>query len=250
MDFSPGSRLGAYEIQEQIGRGGSGTVYKALHAGLARYAALKVLPERFAQEPAFLHRFQREARIVASLRHPNILSVYDFGEQHGVFYIVTEFVPGGTLRDLLGRPMPLPRALTLATPMANALDYAHNHGILHRDIKPANILLREDGKPVLADFGLANILATHNELTPIGSVVGTPQYMSPEHASSEQIDARSDVYSFAVMLYEMMTGSVPFDEESPAATIVAHLYAPCPPPSARNPDLPEQIDAILLRALA
>jgi serine/threonine-protein kinase len=249
VEIGPGSRIGTYVIQERIGRGGSGTVYRAFHPGLERYAAIKILPERFANDPVFLQRFQREARIIASLRHPSILAVYDFGDQDGLAFIITEYVGGGTLRDLLGAPIPLQRVVTLATPLANALDYAHNHGVLHRDIKPANILLREDGKAVLADFGLANIIAAGSHLTPSGAVVGTPQYLSPEHAGSDQMDARADVYSFGIMLYEMLTGTVPFDEESPTATIVAHLYQPCPSPLSRNPDLLPQVEPVLLKAL-
>ena len=168
MSVRPGMRIGQYQISERIGRGGMATVYRAYHADLDREVAIKVLPEFFAEDPEYRQRFQHEARAVARLKHPNILEVFDYGNQDGVAYIVMELADGGTLAESLGSPMRLEDGLAILEPLAAALDYAHSRGILHRDIKPANIFLREDRTPVLADFGLSRMAGSSPRLTASG----------------------------------------------------------------------------------
>jgi serine/threonine protein kinase len=231
MSLRPGMRLGPYEVVDRIGRGGMANVYRAYHAALDREVAIKVLPEFFAEDPEYRQRFQHEARAVARLKHPNILEVFDFGNQDGTAYIVMEFAEGGTLADALGAPMRLEDVLNLLEPLAAALDYAHSRGILHRDIKPANIFLRRDGTPVLADFGLSRMAGSHQRLTASGVVMGTPEYMSPEQVGDRPLGTASDRYSFAVVAYEMFTGRVPFQSESFATVLVSHMTRPMPPGS-------------------
>ncbi|TMD25432.1 MAG: serine/threonine protein kinase, partial [Chloroflexi bacterium] len=223
MKLQQGDSLGAYRVLERIGRGGMATVYRAYHPALDRYVAIKVLPDFFADDPDYRERFQQEARSVARLKHPNILEVFDFGSEDGIAYLVLELVEGGTLADRLGKPMDLRDAIDVLEQLAGALDHAHQHGILHRDIKPSNILLRADGTPVLADFGLAKMAGSLRRLTGSGTVMGTPEYMSPEQAADEPLGPASDLYSFAIVAYEMLTGRVPFQGDTPAATLLSHV---------------------------
>jgi putative two-component system response regulator len=198
----------------------------------------------------YLQRFQHEARLVARLKHPNILDVFDFGYEDGVPYIVMELVEGGTLAQYVGAPMPLGDVLAVLEPLGRALDYAHARGILHRDIKPSNILLRRDGSPVLADFGLSRLAGATRRLTATGTVMGTADYMSPEQATDDAVGAASDRYSFAVVAYEMLTGHVPFVSESSAAVLVAHVTRPVPTPSELQGELLAHVEAVLRRGLA
>jgi eukaryotic-like serine/threonine-protein kinase len=170
MEVVPGEQLGQYRVVEQIGRGGMATVYKAFQPALNRYVAIKVLPAFYAEDPRFLERFRQEAQTVSQLRHPSILSVFDFGEQDGVTYMVSELLPGGTIEKYLGQPLSVERALELLEPVASALDYAHARGVIHRDIKPSNILLTDDDTPVLSDFGVARMVAGTNRLTGSGAM--------------------------------------------------------------------------------
>src|SRR5690349_17887581 len=250
MSLRPGMRLGPYEVIDQIGRGGMATVYRGYHAALDREVAIKVLPEFFAEDPEYRERFQLEARAVARLKHPNILEVFDFGNQDGTAYIVMEFAEGGTLADALGAPMRLEDVLNLLEPLAAALDYAHSRGILHRDIKPANIFLRRDGTPVLADFGLSRIAGSHPRLTASGVVMGTPEYMSPEQVGDRPLGTASDRYSFAVVAYEMFTGRVPFQSESFASVLVSHMTRPMPTAHELSGELSAHVESVLRRALA
>src|ERR1700682_2096114 len=211
--------LGSYRILERIGRGGMATVYRAHHEGLERYVAIKVLPDFFAEEEVYRERFQHEARSIGRLKHPNILEVFDYGQEEGVTFIVMELVEGGTLEDRLGAPMELEDVVRTLEPLAGALDYAHARGIMHRDIKPSNILLQKDGTPVLADFGLALMAGSTRRITATGMVMGTPEYMSPEQAADEPLGPASDRYSLAVVAYQMLTGRVPFDADTPAAVL-------------------------------
>jgi serine/threonine protein kinase len=243
-------QVGQYQLIEEIGRGGMAIVYRAHHPGLGIDVAIKVISTQFAADDQFVARFRLEAQSVARLRHPNILQVYDFGEDLGTAYLVSQFVDGGSLWDKLGSPLPTHYVNQLATKIASALDYAHSHGILHRDIKPGNILLTKEGDPILADFGLAKILERPSHLTDAGTVLGSPEYMSPEQALGHDIDERSDVYSLAVVIYEMLTGSPPFECETPTRTILAHAYDPLPSPRLKNPNLTEQVERVLIRALA
>ena len=251
MALTPGTMVGPYRIVEQLGKGGMATVYKAHQAALARYVAIKVLPEFLAEEPGFAERFQQEAVAVAKLRHPNILAVFDYGSQDNVAYIVNEFIDGGTLGDQVGKPLPVEYVAEVLRPVASALDYAHARGILHRDIKPSNILLSHDGTPVLADFGLAKMLERGGPaLTQSGMIVGTPEYMAPEQCSGEQVGPPADIYSLAVVAYEMLTGRPPFMAATPAAVIMAQLHNELPPPRSVNPGISSEVEAVLLKGLA
>ena len=251
MTLHSGSAIGPYMLMERIGRGGMATVYRAYQPALDRDVAIKVLPEYFAEDATYRERFQHEAQAIARFRHQNILEVFDFGVEDGTAYIVMELVEGGTLAEQLGRrPMELKTALALLLPLGSAVDYAHSKGILHRDIKPSNILLRKDGTPVLADFGLAQLAGAVRRLTAVGSVMGTPEYMSPEQASDQPLGPASDLYSLAVVAYEMLTGRVPFEANTPAAVLLSHITRPMPAPRELKGELLAQVEDVLRRALA
>jgi hypothetical protein len=245
-----GSQLGQYRIVERIGQGGMATVYKALQPGLNRYVAVKVLPALRAEDPEYLERFQREAQTVSRLRHPSILAIFDYGEQDGITYMVSELLPGGTLEQYVGSPLTISRAVRLLAPVAAALDYAHGQGIVHRDVKPSNILLAEDGRTVLGDFGVARMLSGSPQLTSTGMLLGTPTYMAPEQAAGRPATPASDCYALGAVLYQLLTGRPPFVADSPMAVALAHLHQPPPMPRRINPDLPEAAERVLLRALA
>jgi len=251
VKLEPGTNLGPYRIVAEAGRGGMASVYKAHQAALARYVAIKVLPDFFATEPGFRERFQQEAVAVAQLRHPNILAIFDYGDTDGVTYIVTEFVDGGTLAEQMGKPLPLEYAVEILNPIAGALDYAHRRGVLHRDIKPSNVLLQHDGTPVLSDFGLAKMMMSSTQrLTQSGMIVGTPEYMSPEQCAGEELTPAADQYSLAVIAYEALTGRVPFTAATPVAVLMAQMQNALPPPRTINPDLSDGVAAVLLKGLA
>jgi putative two-component system response regulator len=226
------------------------TVYKARHEALDRVVAIKVLPEFFAETDEYRTRFLEEARSIARLSHPNILDVYDFGEEGGIPYLVLEFVDGGSLADRLGQPMALREALQILKPLASAIDYAHEQGVLHRDINPSNILLRRDGTPLLADFGLARILSSITRTTSPGTVMGTPLYMSPESTSDAEVGPASDHYSLAVVAYQMLTGRLPFEGDTPLAVLMSHLTKPMPPAIELEGELSAHVEAVLDKALS
>jgi putative two-component system response regulator len=250
MSLPEGFTLGPYQIVARIGRGGMATVYKAHHAALDRDVAIKVLPDFFAEDEAYRERFQQEARSVAHLKHPNILNVFDFGQERGITYLVLELVEGGTLADRLGRPVHLEDVIRIMRPIASALDHAHSQGVLHRDIKPSNILLHRDGTPVLADFGLAKMAGATRSLTATGTVLGTPEYMSPEQGAGEPIGPPSDRYSLAVVAYEMLTGRVPFEADTPAAVLLSHINKAVPPTRELVGELSLHVEDALRKALA
>jgi serine/threonine-protein kinase len=249
-EVSSGQMLGNCRILEQIGQGGMGTVYRAFQPSLDRVVAVKVISPLLVGDATALTRFRREAQTVASFRHPNILTVYDFGEQDGVTYLVMEFAGGGTLRSRMGTPLSLPDAVALLRPIASALDYAHARGVVHRDVKPANVLIHDDGTLVLSDFGLAHQPTGLQHLTASGLLVGTPAYMAPEQGRSSQVGPSADLYALGVMAYELLTGSVPFSGETPVSIMLAHIQDPLPPARERNPGLPRDVDGVLQQALA
>jgi len=250
MDDLVGQRLGSYELREAVRRGGMSTVYKAWQPSLDRWVAVKVLAR--PGDPQFARRFQLEARSIARLQHPNIIPIYDYGEQDGQLYLVVAYVESGrTLADLVGEPMEPVRAVELTMHFLAGLGYAHERGIIHRDVKPSNILLPSPVWPMLADFGIAKLLSSEQtRLTQQGLVVGTAAYMAPEQAFGLEVDARTDLYASGIVFYEMVTGRVPFEADTPVAALMKQAYEEPPPPREVNPDLPAEAERILLRALA
>jgi tRNA A-37 threonylcarbamoyl transferase component Bud32 len=252
MTFVVGENVGPYRIIQQLGQGGMATVYQAYHAALDRYVAIKVLHPAFLQDPSFLKRFQREAKAVARLEHPNIVPVYDFAEQAGQPYLVMKYIEGDTLKARLhsGR-LTKEEGLHIVEATGSALSYAHQRGVLHRDIKPSNILLSPDGSIYLADFGLARMGEAGESTLSADVMLGTPQYISPEQARGEKaLDAGTDIYSFGVVLYEMVVGRVPFNADTPFSIIHDHIYKPLPIPSRINPRVPPEVERVLLKSLA
>lgn len=248
-----GQTFGSYILEEPLGSGGMGEVYAARHVRLTkRRAAVKVLPSYLANEPEFLRRFEAEANAAASLDHPNVLGLWEYGEHEGMPFLVMPLIPGGSLKELLERrgPLTMPEASRILTQIAAALDYAHGRGLLHRDVKPANILLTEEGRPVLADFGIAKVMeGAQTQITRAGTGIGTPEYMAPEQLEGNA-ERRSDLYSLGVVLYQMLTGKVPYSGSTPYAIAYQQLEAPLPSLRAANPRVPVAAERVLERALA
>lgn len=250
-----GHTLGKYELFALLGVGGMARVYQAKQTNLDRFVALKVMHSHLAVETEFISRFQREAAAVAQLRHSHIVQLHDFDIDDEQYYMVMEYIDGPTLkaelesRLLQSQPFSIPTVVQLLNALASAVDYAHLRGMVHRDIKPANIMFTNDGQIVLTDFGIVRMVgATFNTNT--GFLAGTPAYMSPEQGQGKRGDERSDVYALGVILYEMLTGSPPFQADTPLAVIKQHIEAPLPPPRSLNPAITPEIEDVLLKALA
>lgn len=252
MPFRQGENVGPYRIIEQLGQGGMATVFKAYHPALDRYVAIKAMHPAFMQDPQFLRRFQREARVVAKLDHPNIVPVYDFADQAGQPYLVMKFIQGETLKAVLDRGWPSEeRILEIVPSVGSALSYAHEQGVLHRDIKPSNVLLTENGGVFLADFGLARIAEAGQSTLSGDQLIGTPHYISPEQARGEQdLDEGTDIYSLGIVLYQLCVGRVPYSSDTPFSIIHDHIYTPLPLPRSINAKIPEDLEKVLLKALA
>ena len=257
MQNFEGQSIGRYHIIEPLGEGGMAVVYKAYDTHLECEVAVKVirtenLPQSGVERA--LKRFEREAKAVARLTHPNIVKVTDYGEEDGKPYLVMPFLPGGTLKQLIKErgQIPWQEAARILIPIAEALAYAHDEKVIHRDIKPSNILLTRSGQPMLTDFGVAKIIEDEatQDLTGTSATVGTPEYMAPEQITSKTVDARADLYSLGVVFYEMITGRKPFEADTPLAVLFKHASDPLPRPSQFVPDLPEKVEQFLFKTLA
>jgi len=242
---------GRYEVVELIGKGGMSSVFKAHDRLLERIVAIKVLHPHFTQDEEYVERFRREARSVAQLSHPNIVTVIDRGEDAGRQYIVFEYVEGENLKQLLERtgPMPVRDALIMALQMARALSFAHGRGLIHRDVKPQNVLLNADGAAKMTDFGIARSVDVQG-VTITGTVLGTSEYIAPEQARGQQVDAQTDVYSLGVVLYELLTGGVPYDGDNFVTVALKHVNEPVPSVLEHRPDAPPRLALAIERAMA
>ena len=247
-----GKNINRYHILEQLGQGGMAIVYKAFDTRLERNVALKVIRSGRETSKKFLARFEREAKSLAQLNHPNIVKVLDYGEQDGLPFLVMEYISGGTLKEKIGIPMTEKEALDFIIPIANALGYAHGKGIIHRDVKPANILISDSGQPMLSDFGIAKLLEIEagQTLTGTGVGVGTPEYMAPEQATSKDFDHRVDIYALGIVLFELLTGKKPYQADTPMAVLLKKANDPLPDPRTMNPNLSEKTAANPLKSFA
>jgi serine/threonine protein kinase len=248
-----GSQLGAYTIQEYIGRGGMGVVYRAEHVGLGRRVALKLLAPELAENQSFRERFVRESRMAAAIDHPNVIPIYEAAEVDGTFFIAMRYVDGVDLREILHTQgaLDLDRALLVLGQVAGALDAAHAAGLVHRDVKPGNILVvRGFDHCYLTDFGLTKAVSSDTNFTATGQFVGTTDYVAPEQIEGKELDRRTDVYSLGCVFYECLTGEPPFRRETDMAVMWAHIQEPAPRLSAQRPDLPAHLDDVLATAMA
>src|ERR671924_1345368 len=241
---------GRYRILRKLGTGGMANVYLAEDEVLGRRVAIKILNDRHALDQQFVERFRREAKNAASLSHPNIVSIYDRGEAEGTYYIAMEYLDGRSLKELIVArgPAPVNVAIDYARQILAAIRFAHRHGIVHRDIKPHNVLVDGEGRLKVTDFGIAR--AGASQMTEAGSIIGTAQYLSPEQARGAPVDQTSDLYSTGVVLYELLTGGVPFTGDSAVEIAMKHLSAVPTPPSELRPEVPHDLDLVVLRALA
>src|SRR4051794_18432118 len=241
-----------YELEELVGKGGMSSVYRAKDRLLERTVAIKMLHEHYSRDDDYVERFRREARAAAQLSHPNIVTVIDRGEADGRQFIVFEYIDGDNLKSLVdvGGQLPIEQAVALAHQIARALAFAHEHGLVHRDVKPQNVLLNGDGRAKVTDFGIARSLDVKHGMTQTGTVLGTSDYIAPEQAQGQTVSAQTDVYSLGVVLYELLTGEVPFPGENFVAVAMRHINEPPPSARARRPDVSPRLDAALQRAMA
>jgi len=245
-----GNMIGQYRIVEAIGQGGMATVYKAYQSSFDRHVAIKVLSRMLSDDPTFVKRFQREAKVIARIEHRFIVPLYDYGEESGVYYIVMRLIEGGTLRrKMFYDKVDLPTTAHIIGQVAEALDFAHTRDVIHRDLKPSNILLDERGNAFLTDFGIAKMLGSSTQVTQSG-VVGTPSYMSPEQCQGKTLGPPSDVYALGAILFEVLTGTVPYESDTPLSVMYMHVKDPIPSARALNSKLPAGIDKVFLRVLA
>jgi serine/threonine protein kinase len=250
--YHTGRILGKYQLLGLIDRGGMAEVYKSYHPELERDLAVKILYPHFTDVPGFVERFRREAKAAAALRHPNIIQIFDFAHtEDGLYYMVLEYIDGQPLESFLNAqaPLTLSQTLTLFRQIASATQYAHDHGLIHRDIKPANILLDKKGQAYLTDFGIAQIMGM-SRLTQTDTKAGTPIYMAPEQIETQPVNATADVYSLGMLLYRMLTNRLPFESDNPTLIMVQKLTKPPTPPRQFKPDLPAEVEEILMTALA
>ena len=241
---------GRYELEELVGSGGMSNVFRAHDRLLERTVALKILHEQYTRDEDYVERFRREARAVAQLTHPNIVTVIDRGEQDGRQFIVFEYVDGENLKELSARgPLDAREAIGLALQVAHALSFAHARGLVHRDVKPQNVLLNDDGQAKVTDFGIARSLDVHG-VTQTGTVLGTSDYIAPEQARGQKVDPKTDIYSLGVVLYELLTGEVPFSGDNFVAVAMRHVSEPPPSVLEHRPDCPVRVDLAIQRAMA
>ncbi len=247
-----GETIGPYRITERLGRGGMADVYKAFHTKLEIHRAIKFIRPEFVTSDDFRARFQKEAQGVAMLRHPNIVQIHDFGESEHRYYMVMEYVEGETLKEKLARQgsLPIPETIELTRHIASALAYAHGRDLIHRDIKPDNIMIDTDGRPVLMDFGIAKLLTNETQLTQTGMGIGTPAYMAPEQAKALEVGPPADIYALSIVLFEMLTGQVPFSADTPMAVMLKALSDPMPMPRSFNADISEALQGVILTGTA
>jgi eukaryotic-like serine/threonine-protein kinase len=248
-----GQQLGDYVIETLLGQGGMARVYRATDPNLGKVAAIKVIDPGVATDPEYMRRFKREAQAVSKLSHPNIVNIYQFGVDHGIYYMAMAFIEGVDVDWLIkdyrreNRLMSYDNLLKIVGQIASALDYAHSQGVIHRDVKPGNIMVTAQGRAYLTDFGLVRDMA----IPTLGEIFGSPQYISPEQAiNSAKAVPQSDLYSLGVVIYEIMAGRLPFDGASPNDIALMHIQQPPPAPSRFNPNLPRPIEAVILKALA
>jgi len=241
---------GRYELEKLVGSGGMSNVFRAHDRLLERTVALKILHEQYTRDEDYVERFRREARAVAQLAHPNIVTVIDRGEQDGRQYIVFEFIEGDNLKEIVARgPVPVRDAIELTLQVARALSFAHARGLVHRDVKPQNVLLNEDGQAKVTDFGIARSLDVHG-VTQTGTVLGTSDYIAPEQARGQKVNPRTDIYSLGAVLYELLTGDVPFAGDNFVAVAMRHVNEPAPSVLEHRPDCPLRLDLAVQRAMA